>query len=169
MVSYISSPDDGVQNFLEKHRWLECFVFSSDVANTGDESGELQRAYSEFELNPTGFVHNIQIFSKLLCTRDLCKRLFSYFGESPIIGSGILKERVELWIQLQAGISKITQSDRDGTLVSSIEDLTQWNRMQHSLDRMAETSAESSASNQLQRCLNRFREGKERNKAAQSK
>ena len=174
MVSYISRPDDGVQKFLEKHRWLECFVFSSDPANTGDVSGELQRAYSEFELNPIGFVHNIQSFSKLLCTRDLCKQLFSYFGEELSLGTrrGNNDRGTKLWIQLQAGISKIMQSDRDETLASSMEDFEQCERMQDSLDRMelpARASAESSALNQLQGCLNRFCEDKERNRAAQGK
>lgn len=84
MVSYISRSDDGVQKFFEKHRWLEGFVFFSDAAISGDESGELQHAYFEFELNPTTFVHNIQSFSKLLCIRDLCKQLFSYFDEERI-------------------------------------------------------------------------------------
>ena len=192
MVSYISSPDDGEQKFLEKHRWLECFVFSSDAANLGDVSGELQHAYSEFELNPTTFVNNIQSFSKLLCTRDLCKQLFSYFGEES---EGILSkllctlrqqlysysggEHIEnnsraasLWIQLQAGIFNITQSDGDGTSASSIEQPEEWSRMQKYLDREkepTETPAESLASNQLQECLNRFREDKERNRAAQGK
>lgn len=174
MVRYISRPDDGVQKFLEKHRWLECFVFSLDVANTGDVSEELQRAYSEFELNPIPFVQNVQSFSKLLCTRDLCKRLFSYLGEESIIGThGVDKDyATSFWIQLHAGISNIMQSDGDGTPVSSIEDLEQWDRMQHSLDRVkvpTRTSAESSASNQLQECLRRFRENKEMNRTAQGK
>ena len=170
MVNYISRPDDGVQKFLEKHRWLECFVSSSDTANTSDILEELQRAYSEFELNPTGFVNNIQSFSKLLCTRDLCKQLFSYFGEVGHDPGTNNDRATSFWIKLQAGIFDIMQSG--GPRISSGIELLQWNRIQNSLDRVkvpTRSSADSSASNQLQECLNRFCENKERNRAAQGK
>ncbi|MCJ1382115.1 hypothetical protein MMC17_005227 [Xylographa soralifera] len=164
MVAYISDSNDGVRSYYKKHDWLKCFILPLDKESSGNMSEDYQGAYAKFELAPAEFIKQIERFSELLLTRDLCKLLLEYLGKSTHENRDDLL--LDFWVRLQAAIHNIIQSARSSSTATTTQanHLESLDRMRLSLQQFRESKSEyshSSTVNQLQECLNRFINDKE--------
>ena len=166
IVAYISDSNDGVRSYYKKHEhdWLRCFILPLDKESSSDISKDYQAAYDEFERAPAEFIKQIERFSALLLTRDLCKLLLEYLGKSTHEDTDSLL--LGFWVRLQAAIHDIMQSARSSSTANTTQasHLDSLDQMRLSLQQFRESKPEYSHSptvNQLQECLDRFIEDKE--------
>jgi hypothetical protein len=153
IVTYISSSNDGVRSYHEKHHWLERFIIPFDPEISSEVSEGFQGARVEFELAPAEFIGHIERFSELLKTRDLCKLLLEYLGKSTDKDKRYSK--LQFWISLQVTILDIMQSARSLSTATTTHtyDSKSSDRIRQSLQQFRESSPGdscSSAAGQLQ-------------------
>ena len=164
IVAYISDSNDGVRSYYKEHDWLKCFILPLDKESSSDMSEDYQGAYAKFELAPAEFIKQIERFSALLLTRDLCKLLLGYLGKSTHAhGDG---NPLGFWIRLQAAIHDIMESARSLSITTTTQanHLESLARMRPFLQQFRESEPEcshSSTVNQLHKCLKRFIEDRE--------
>lgn len=163
-MAYISDSNDGVRSYYKEHDWLKCFILPLDKESSRDMSEDYQGAYAKFELAPAEFIKQIERFSALLLTRDLCKLLLEYLGKSTYEHSAGF--RLGFWVRLQAAIHDIMQSARSSSTATTTQanHLESLDRMRLSLQQFRKSKPEyshSSTVNQLQECLDRFIDDKE--------
>lgn len=164
IVTYVSNSDDGARSYHHKNPWLECFILPLDLKLPSEVSGNFQSAHIKFELAPREFIEQVERFSELLKTRDMCKLLFKWAVSS--IDEDQRYPKLEFWISLQAAIQDIMQSEKHSGTGSAIQTHIAKNidLIQLSLQRFCESRMEnslSSVANQLQKFLQRSINDKE--------